>query len=609
MRLREEGMTLIEIVVVLAVIGVLIPLLSLLMFQPVRMPTTMTASLEVQSELRYVDRWFYLDGVRANSFVLAPEPEFGTFGWHDYSVSPPQLHQVVYSFEDGELIRSELVNGAPSQTIVVASEIARYDDIGVVACPTYVRITPTVTAERTNDTLRLGQEFVVRLRPEPWGEITEEPLGYALLAFGGDGNGVFKHAENGTSLGDLTLARANSHAVGITTDGTSVWVLDADDAIVYRYNTSGAPLDSFALTTDSEALEGIATDGTYLWVTDEETAQVYRYSTLGGLLDSFSAAPATYPAGIATDGSSLWVADRDTGKVYEFSLAGAAVGSFDLGLLANDLASGLTRLPSGALWVLDATPGGDSDIDISGSDNVVVGNVHAHGDVSISGSRSTITNSLTSRGDVRTSGSDQTITDAMTVNGDFTVSGSNNTVEGATTVHGTFTVSGSDNSFGASEDTQTLLRPLPVNCPVDEFPPPTFSWAEDVNLVQEEEVWEDWPTRSRLKPGVYSATGRIDVSGSLVTGTVTFIADQVHISGSEVDLWPYYGGITAYGTGAGNDVIKLAGSIHDGTWRGMIYAPEGQVHFSGSGMTFYGSVVGQDIKIPGSDIRVVHNAY
>ncbi len=73
---------------------------------------------------------------------------------------------------------------------------------------------------------------------------------------GGDADKVFKYSLDGTLLGTFSLAPANDDPKGISTDGTTVWVLDEEDEQIYRYNTEGGFIDSIDLVTPSDNLEG-----------------------------------------------------------------------------------------------------------------------------------------------------------------------------------------------------------------------------------------------------------------------------------------------------------------------------------------------------------------
>ena len=164
---------------------------------------------------------------------------------------------------------------------------------------------------------------------------------------------VFRYdPETGTVLLLGTLTSGNCDSKGITTDGTSFWVLDIVDKIVYRYSLTGVFQDSFALTTPGDNLEGITTYGTSLWVLDKFTG-VFRYSISSGtfLGDSFSLNPQnSHAGGITTDGTSLWVVDKDVDKVFRYTMTGSLLGSFSVAPATHP--EGITTDGTN-IWVVD----------------------------------------------------------------------------------------------------------------------------------------------------------------------------------------------------------------------------------------------------------------
>ncbi len=206
-------------------------------------------------------------------------------------------------------------------------------------------------------------------------------------------------------------------------------------------------------------------------------------------------------------------------------------------------------------------------------------------------------------------GDKMTMTGNVHSNENAVLNGDNNSVTNAVTTVGAFTVSGSGNTFGSTSPGVTV-RAAPINCAEDDFPSPTFSWVGNVNLGAQSQVWNGWPTREKLKPGVYYATGSLTLDDDNAVGTVTFIASQVIVNAKDTQLMPYAGGITAYATGTGADRIKL--TLDDGIWRGMLYAPSGEVDLAlSNGFTLYGSILAQGITLITDDNvdRVVHSAY
>lgn len=104
-----------------------------------------------------------------------------------------------------------------------------------------------------------------------------------------------------------------------------------------------------------------------------------------------------------------------------------------------------------------------------------------------------------------------------------------------------------------------------------------------------------------LMPGTYCATGDINVSGTSITGNVTFIAGgTITISSSSATLTAFDGsGILGYAgaasdcysaqaIGIGNSSVVLNGSFD---------APNGCINASGTDITVNGSLVGNEVQI------------
>jgi subtilisin family serine protease len=195
-------------------------------------------------------------------------------------------------------------------------------------------------------------------------------------------------------------------------------------------------------------------------------------------------------------------------------------------------------------FALLALKGGACDneaLQLSGSGNKVTGNVHSNGGIKITGSKNTVSGAVTYRTGCRAQ------------------------VKGLTAT-----------AAGLQADPLAHLTPAHFPC--------TFSRTGS------------WDLRGPLAPGVYCATGTIKLSDSKVSGDVTFVAERIELSGSNLNLTPNRLGVLAWATGTG-DAVKVSGS--NSTFGGIVYAPNGKAAFSGSDLTL-GSIVAQTIKLSGS---------
>jgi hypothetical protein len=203
------------------------------------------------------------------------------------------------------------------------------------------------------------------------------------------------------------------------------------------------------------------------------------------------------------------------------------------------------------------------------------------------------------------SGSTINVIGAVHSDGGIKMGGSTNTVTGPTTYAcaGKFLDGGGGNVFNppaAQAPDQGSSYPNPpsgydYNVPTSTDFPCTFQYTGDWDLPG-----------GALAPGVYC---QLDPAksikiGSTVTGNVTLISrGKIDISASSSVLTAHTKGVLLYAGGTGDSVIKVAGS--NMTWSGYVYAPNGQIEYSGStNNTLSGSIIGYKVKLNGSSLTI-----
>ncbi len=120
---------------------------------------------------------------------------------------------------------------------------------------------------------------------------------------------------------------------GIATDDQNIWIVDRELDTVFFYSgaasrTSGtvAATSSFRLDPANKKPTGITSDGTSVWVVDNAALnRVFKYKTDGTLLGSWKLDAAnTTPTGITIDPSNvadIWVVDSASDSVYQYEAA------------------------------------------------------------------------------------------------------------------------------------------------------------------------------------------------------------------------------------------------------------------------------------------------
>ncbi len=194
------------------------------------------------------------------------------------------------------------------------------------------------------------------------------------------------------------------------------------------------------------------------------------------------------------------------------------------------------------------------------------------------------------------SGSKTTVTGAVHSNSGLKVSGSNNRVDGVTSYRCSTHLSGSKNSFIGGVTKISEIQPWPTQLTIGDFAC-DIRVAGTLDLARDGAWWVGQTKTSRqLQPLTLCAT-EIKLIDSNVTGTVTFVAGKVQISGSDLKLQAHQHGVLAFATGTSN-AIKISGSTSQ--WTGDLLARSGEIDLSGSNHSITGSVIGWTVKLTGS---------
>ena len=153
----------------------------------------------------------------------------------------------------------------------------------------------------------------------------------------------------------VELAGGNGRGRGITTDASSIWVVDFQDDLAYEYDMSVTPIGSWITSAGGNPSGGITTEGSSIWVVNEQNDTVNVYDMFGTSTGSWGLTGANgNPSGITTDGSSIWVVDDSDDLVYVYDMSGTSTGSWDILATGNGNARGITTDGS-SIWVVDDT--------------------------------------------------------------------------------------------------------------------------------------------------------------------------------------------------------------------------------------------------------------
>lgn len=169
----QAGLTLTELLIGLAIMGIALPTVFAILYQVLWLPAQGSASLEAQAEVRRATQYLEGDARTAQAFALdTPNPPgytYGVFGWYDYSGPTPISYTSRYFFANGELRQEVVSDSILRATYTVARNVLTSTDVVFTAGGNLVTATITTTVEGSRGPVNGADTVVLRLR-------SEEPL-------------------------------------------------------------------------------------------------------------------------------------------------------------------------------------------------------------------------------------------------------------------------------------------------------------------------------------------------------------------------------------------------------------------------------------------------
>ena len=172
------------------------------------------------------------------------------------------------------------------------------------------------------------------------------------------------YSENWTLHNPSTTADRNRKPTGIWSNGTHIYVTDADHDEVFQYNLGDKSLTSTTLSlhADNGNRQGLWSDGTTAWVSDAADDNLYAYVLSDFSRDSDKdidlASGNTAPRGIWSDGTTIWVLDNSDEKLYAYALAdGSRAADLDITLDSDGVNYNSIWSDGTSMYVIENTGG------------------------------------------------------------------------------------------------------------------------------------------------------------------------------------------------------------------------------------------------------------
>jgi hypothetical protein len=214
--------------------------------------------------------------------------------------------------------------------------------------------------------------------------------------------------------------------------------------------------------------------------------------------------------------------------------------------------------------------------------------------------------------DATVSGSGADIRGRVHSNDDLDANGAGHTFNGLVGYVDRLRVVGAGHRFipSAGNPQQVPPAPRPVEYHIQDYRP---GGAAAVAAQQQGRYhyhpgnWREQGAGFVVQEGLHFVDGNVHLSGAGLRGTVTIVATgNIELTGAGNMVTAYSDGLLFFANAGGNNAVKIAGA--GTTWRGVIYAPNGEIATHGAGLgTLHGSLIGRAVTITGSGNSVYYD--
>ena len=191
--------------------------------------------------------------------------------------------------------------------------------------------------------------------------------GTYLWLLGGYYDGFYQITTSGTVVSQFQPSEpGGNNAIGATFDGTNLWGMfllnTGAPGDVYEYTTSGTYVSTF--TCPATHNMGLTWDGSSLWMSCRGNQTIYQLSTGGSVLSSFTV-PYSGIGDMAYDGSNLYFSTGNNRTIVEITTTGTIVDTYDLSVISGSFSTAALVFDGNNFWVGDQTSDNIYQVDLS----------------------------------------------------------------------------------------------------------------------------------------------------------------------------------------------------------------------------------------------------
>ncbi len=188
-------------------------------------------------------------------------------------------------------------------------------------------------------------------------------------------------------------------------------------------------------------------------------------------------------------------------------------------------------------------------------------------------------------------------------NGDIKISGAAKTINGRTRHKGELKLSGGNHVFSQPPEKVTRAD-WPLASELSDYRPgralALSLGSQFFDMRRECNQNGQWELKNNTAPGLYWVPCKVVVKGSKVVANVTVVSNfDMEVTGSKHKITPFVDGLVFYTNLNSDTAIKISSSKSD--FKGYIVARRGSIVMSGSNQTVGCGLLGQDIKLSGSN--------
>lgn len=154
----ERGASLVELLVAIAISGLVFSVLSTALVQFMLTTRWGNNQLQITNNIQVASLWLGRDALEAASFTPGTGSEYGTLSWNDSS----HEYRYLYDSTKTSLVREHYDSGALQSTITVARNIQNQTDVTFSLTGQLLTVTITSTSGGESETASL--DFALRTR-------------------------------------------------------------------------------------------------------------------------------------------------------------------------------------------------------------------------------------------------------------------------------------------------------------------------------------------------------------------------------------------------------------------------------------------------------------